>query len=89
MIRSGAKLSIRRIPLCDIHVCAYEVRFPETLLGYITALREHPDCDLELLHLKPSPIHAHMYALANGYHRFCAQIMAGRHDAPCVVEEER
>jgi hypothetical protein len=87
MIRQDATLRIQRIPLCDIHVCEYEVRFPETLLGYITALMEHPDCDMELLHLKPSPIHAKMYALANGYHKFCAHIMAGRRDALCVVEE--
>ena len=87
MIKSTAHLSICRIPLCDIHVTAYEVRFPETLLGYIKALVEHPDADLEPLHVRLSERHALMYALINGYHRFVAYIMTGRRDALCLVEE--
>ena len=87
VIRKDAKLTILRVPLCRIHVMYHAVRFPETLLKYIAILLENPDCDVEVLHLRRSMLHADMYALENGYHKYCAAIMAGKQDVLCVLEE--
>jgi len=87
MIKAGAKLSIQRIPLECLQVKMYESRHVERLLSYISAVRQHPQSDI-LLHVAPSNTHPGMYCILDGYHRFCASIMAGRKDALCVVIEE-
>ena len=88
MIVRGTELSIKYLPLRLIQVSKYEVRFPETLNAYIKTLIEHPECDPEPLHVRPSGTHGGLYELENGYHRYCAAIMTGRRDVACIVEEE-
>ncbi len=88
MIAAGAKLSIQRIPLGDIVVCKFEVRFPGTLAGYIDGLLKHPECEPEPLHVSPHPKYPGLYHLENGYHRFMAAIAAGRREVMCIIEEQ-
>lgn len=90
MIKKDAKLSIRRVSLRDLFV--EEVGepwtcFPEKFKTYLELLQNNPDEDTEPLITRPSPTHAGMLSIKNGKHRFLANILAGRSDTPCVIEE--
>ncbi len=87
MIASGATLRLERIPLCNIVVSKYDVRFPNTLNGHIDLLLKNPENEPEPLHVTPHPQYQGLYQLQNGYHRFVAAIMTGREAVMCIVEE--
>ncbi len=87
MIPSGAKLSIRRIPLSQLHVTETEACYPERFALYLQLLLDHPELDVDPLVVRPSG--PSMFGIRNGKHRFCSSIMAGRSDAWCLVVEEK
>jgi hypothetical protein len=89
MIKPDAKLSIRHISLSEIQIREFQSRYPDMLLMYIQKLLDYPGQYAGLLSVAPSDTHPGMYALLDGYNRFCAYIMAGRPDALCVIIEER
>lgn len=88
MIKPDARLRIERIPLECIQCREYEQRYPNRLLLYIQKLLDHPGEYAGFLSVVPSDTHPGMYTLLDGYHRYCASIMAGRRDALCVIIEE-
>jgi hypothetical protein len=88
MIKPDARLTIKRIPLECIQVRECQERYPNRLLHYIQLLKDHPGEDAGLLFVQPSKTHSGMYELLDGHHKFCAAIMAGRHDVLCLVVED-
>ena len=87
MIQADAKLSIRRIPLSQLHVTETEACYPERFALYLQLLCDHPELDVDPLVVRPSV--PGMFGIRNGKHRFCSSIMAGRPDALCIVVEEK
>jgi len=89
MIKADAILTIRKLRLDEIQVKEWQERYPEKLNLYIELLHKHPGQYAGLLFVTPSDTHPGMFALLDGYHKFCASIMCGRSDALCVVIEEK
>ena len=87
MIKSGAHLTIARIPLECLQVKMRRHRFLDCVQSYMAVMKEHPTSDV-LLNVTPSDTHPGMYAILDGHHRFIASLMTGRKDALCVVVEE-
>jgi hypothetical protein len=89
MIKSGAQLTIARIPLSQLQVLELTewTCFPEKFALYLKLLQDNPHLDVDPLIVQPNPDFPGMYAIINGKHRFTASIVAGRKDALCVVEE--
>jgi len=90
VIKKDAKLSIRRVSLGDL--CVEELGepwtcYPQKFNLYLELLQNNPDLDTDPLITIPSPTHEGMLGIKNGRHRFAANIMAGRFDTPCVIEE--
>ncbi len=88
MIKPDSRLSIQTISLDCIQVKEYQNRYVEKLLDYIQLLLKYPGEYAGLLFVTPSNTHKGMFALLDGYHKFCGYIMTGRKDALCVVIEE-
>ena len=87
MIRADARLSIRRIPLSDLHVYENQQRYPDRLTHYVRLLLEPSNVgtDPGIIHVKER---ANGFEILDGHHRYCALIMAGRPDALCLVIDE-
>jgi hypothetical protein len=88
MIRADAKLSIRVLGLDEIQVCEYQERYLDQFHRYVEKLKAHPGEYAGILSVKPSQTHRGMFALLDGYTRFCAHIIAGRDRTLCLVIEE-
>lgn len=88
MITPDTKLSIALIPLECIQVRAFEIRDIDLTMKYYYMLLHNPGKFLGLLYLVPSDTHTGMYALLEGYKRYCAYILAGYHEALCVIGQE-
>lgn len=90
MIKASATLSIQCISLECIQVKEYQPRYLDRLCHYVQVLKEHPDDYPGMISVEPSQTHPGMYALLDGYHRFCAAILTGRECMLClVVDDER
>lgn len=89
MISPAARLAVRRLPLDCLQVKEHQMRYATQLARYIELLEAHPGQYAGVLSVVPSDTHPGMYALLDGYHRFCAYIMAGRSEALCLVIEEK
>jgi hypothetical protein len=90
MIKAGAKLSVQRILLSSLQVTELGepwTCFPDKFNLYLKLLQNNPDEDTDPLLVRPSLTHDKMFAIKNGKHRFLANILAGRSDTPCVIEE--
>lgn len=88
MIKSTARLSVRRLELHEIQIKECQVRYPDRLAHYMALLEANPGHYPGLLSVVPSDTHTGMYALLDGHHRYLASVMTGRTDALCVVIEE-
>lgn len=87
MIKRGADLTVRRLPLAVLHVHEHQVRYPEQLLRYVALLAGNSTDDLGVLHVQPCAEHGG-FELLDGHHRFCALVMGGRPDALALVIDE-
>jgi hypothetical protein len=85
MIKAGARLTIKRLPLHQLQVHENQQRYPGQLTRYLALLQENTTDDLGVIHVKPR---ASGYEILDGHHRYCALIMSGRADALCLVIEE-
>jgi hypothetical protein len=90
VIQRDAKLRIERVPLSHLQVSELGepwTCFPERFQLYLKLLQANPDQDTDPLIMRPSTTHEKMLSIKNGKHRFLANILAGRSDTPCVIEE--
>ena len=88
MIAQEATLTVRRIPLENLHVGDFDPRYTSMILKYVEQLREYPGHDAGYIRVKPSKIHPGMFCIDDGHHRYCAYIIAGRKDMLCLVVED-
>jgi len=92
VISAKAKLRIERVPLSHLQVLELGepwTCYPDKFNLYLELLQNNPDLDTDPLITRPSPTHQGMLGIRNGRHRFLANIMAGRSDTPCVIEENQ
>lgn len=85
MIKPGAAIEVKRIPLRQLHVREYQTRYPDRLLHYIDLLTREAG-DPGVICVKPQP-HG-TYEILDGHHRYCALVMTGRPEALCLVINE-
>ena len=88
MIKQDAQLRIQRIPLSCLVVTETASCWPGKFMTYLGLLQDNPDQDVDPLIVAPLPKYPGLFVVCNGKHRFCASIMAGRHDILAVVVEE-
>lgn len=88
MIRATTKLSIMVVPLERLQVREFQIRDIAQVEMYYHLLLQHTGSYAGLISVKPSDLYPGMFAILDGHHRYCASILAGRHDALCVIEEE-
>ncbi len=88
MIKTGARLTVRRLPLSYLQILETNSCFPEKFATYLQLLQDNPEQDVDPLIVAPSKMHPGMFTIQNGKHRYTASIMAGRKDILCVVVEE-
>jgi hypothetical protein len=88
MISANARITIRRLSLSQIIVVEYQERYIERLLLYIDKLKANPGDYAGIVFVEPTIIYRDIFALLDGYHKFCASIMAGRPDTLAAVIEE-
>lgn len=85
MIKQGAKLKVRRIPLQKLRVYEHQIRYPDRLTHYLNLLDHNHTDDLGLIMVKHRK---HGYEILDGHHRYVALVMSGRTDALCVEIRE-
>ena len=88
MIAQHSTLRIERLPISRLCVLETASCFPEKFSIYLDLLTSRPHEDVDPLIVRPLRSFPGMYAIENGKHRFAASIMAGRHDALCVIVED-
>ncbi len=88
MISAKASLSIQCIPLGQLYINEFEMRYVDRLLHYVELLNTHPKEYAGFLSVVPSDTHPGMYCILDGHTRFVASIMTGRKDVLAVVIEE-
>lgn len=87
MISKDARITIRRVPLEQIHVHECQERYEEKLNLYMHLLRAHPGQYAGIAFLAPCSQHGGFY-VQDGHHKFVASIMTGRRDMLSAIIEE-
>lgn len=82
MIKHDANLELKVIPLSELSVWEYQVRYPERLMHYIRLLQSNTTDWLGIIFVQPR---AGRYEIVDGHHRYMAYIAMGRPDALCLV----
>lgn len=88
ILKRHAKITVQRVPMERLHAHECRPRYADMVMTYVDQLRNYPHDDAGLIRTVPCPLYEGLLDVQDGYHRYCASIIAGRPDMRCIIIEE-